>query len=163
MATSFQKPVNVFLSWIEKDIDFFRYFGLTDDEAKELAVKRSKAILLQANAALKLRCKCSVDFADCNTDTDEYNFELNDAEVYLIGSIMYELYLFKDFARLKLENVNYTATELRVFDPSNARSTFMEIYKNIVENNKLLIGEYRDTDRETGQYLTINYSKYDEE
>ena len=163
MATSFQKPVDIFLGRIEKDIDFFRYIGLDDEEAAKLAARRSKDILLQANAALTLRCKSDIDFTDVDEGNDVYTADLNSNEIYLVGSMMYEIYLQKDIAKIKLDNVNYTASELQVFDPSNARSTFMSIYETIVAENKLLIAEYRDTDRKTGKYLGIDYASYDEE
>ena len=163
MATSFQKPVDIFLGRIEKDIDFFRYIGLSDGEAAQLAAERSKNILLQANLALALRCKSDIDFTDVDVDNDVYTADLNSNEIYLVGSMMYEIYLQKDIAKKKLDNVNYTASELKVFDPSNARSTFMSIYNTVVEENKMLIAEYRDTDRKTGKYLGIDYAVYDEE
>ena len=163
MATSFQKPVDIFLGRIEKDIDFFRYIGLSDGEAAQLAAERSKNILLQANLALALRCKSDIDFTDVDVDNDVYTADLNSNEIYLVGSIMYEIYLQKDIAKIKLDSVNYTASELKVFDPSNARSTFMSIYNTVVEENKMLIAEYRDTDRKTGKYLGIDYTVYDEE
>ena len=163
MATSFQKPVDIFLGRIEKDIDFFRYIGLSDGEAAQLAAERSKNILLQANLALALRCKSDIDFTDVDVDNDVYTANLNSNEIYLVGSMMYEIYLQKDIAKIKLDNVNYTASELKVFDPSNARSTFMSIYNTVVEENKMLIAEYRDTDRKTGKYLGIDYAVYDEE
>ena len=163
MATSFQKPVDIFLGRIEKDIDFFRYIGLSDGEAAQLAAERSKNILLQANLALALRCKSDIDFTDVDVDSDVYTADLNSNEIYLVGSMMYEIYLQKDIAKIKLDNVNYTASELKVFDPSNARSTFMSIYNTVVEENKMLIAEYRDTDRKTGKYLGIDYAVYDEE
>lgn len=163
MATPFQKPVDIFLGRIEKDIDFFRYIGLSDSEAAELAARRSKDILLQTNAMMSLRCKSDIDFTDVDTEKEEYSADLTPSEIYLIGSMMYELYLQKDVAKIKLDNVNYTASELKVFDPSNARSTFMSIYDNVVNENKLLLSEYRDTDRKTGKYLGIDYASYDEE
>ena len=163
MATSFQKPVDIFLGRVEKDIDFFRYIGLSDGEAAQLAAERSKNILLQANLALALRCKSDIDFTDVDVDNDVYTADLNSNEIYLVGSMMYEIYLQKDIAKIKLDNVNYTASELKVFDPSNARSTFMSIYNTVVEENKMLIAEYRDTDRKTGKYLGIDYAVYDEE
>ena len=163
MATSFQKPVDIFLGRIEKDIDFFRYIGLSDGEAAQLAAERSKNILLQANLALALRCKSDIDFTDVDVDNDVYTADLNSNEIYLVGSMMYEIYLQKDIAKIKLDNVNYTASELKVFDPSNARSTFMSIYNTVAEENKMLIAEYRDTDRKTGKYLGIDYAVYDEE
>lgn len=163
MATSFQKPLDVFLRKIEKDIDFFRYLNMTDEEAMELAIKRSIGLLTDAGAMLSIRCKGSVVFTDVDEEAEEYTADLNNSEIYLIGSMMYELYLQKDFAKIKLDDVNYTATELRVFDPSNARRSFKEIYDTIVAENKLLIAEYRDTDRETGRYIGIDFASYEEE
>lgn len=165
MATSFKKPVDVFLSKIEKDVDFFRYFGLTDEAAAEIAARRSKELLCQANAVITLRCKPRYNINLCNVDMDaeEYIDDLNDIEVYIIGSVMYELYLQKDFAKIKLDNVNFTAAELKVFDPSNARSTFTQIYNTICEENKILLSQYEDTDRDTGGYIGIDFSLYDEE
>lgn len=165
MATSFQEPVNVFLSKIEKDIDFFKYFGLTEEEAAEIAAKRSRELLLQANSVITLRCKprYEINFCDVNLENDSYNGDLNSMEIYIIGSIMYELYLQKDFAKIKLDNVNYTASELRVFDPSNARSSFTAIYNTICAENKVMLAQYEDTDRETGGYLGIDFASYEEE
>lgn len=165
MATSFQEPVNIFLSKIEKDIDFFRYFGLTDKEAADLAAKRSLELLHQANAVITLRCKprYGINLCDTNDEDEVYNCDLNSIETYIIGSIMYELYLQKDFAKLKLDNVNFTATELKVFDPSNARSTFTEIYNTVCAENKLMLSQYEDMDRETGGYVGIDFASYEEE
>ena len=111
---------------------------------------------------MALRCKSDIDFTDVDVDNDVYTADLNSNEIYLVGSMMYEIYLQKDIAKIKLDNVNYTASELKVFDPSNARSTFMSIYNTVVEENKMLIAEYRDTDRKTGKYLGIDYAVYDE-
>ena len=68
----------------------------------------------------------SVDFTD--RDNEQFHFDLTGSELAIIPSLMYEQYLFRDFSYLKTLNVNYTPTEMRVFDPSNARATFLNIY-----------------------------------
>ena len=77
-------------------------------------------------------------------------------EVFLLSSLMYEYYLDKDISRIKTLNVNYTGTELRVFDPSNARSSFLQLYENVQRQNEKLLDTYRNVNRETGEFISIN-------
>ena len=134
MGTKYSTLIDSFLRRIEKDSDFFNYVNLSDEESLALATSRAGGYLEEALGKLSLECHPEVDFSD--TDEDEstgevsFNFDLTIHEKYLIPSLMYESYLNREFAYLKTLNVNYTPTELRVFDPSNARSTFMEIYNS---------------------------------
>ena len=75
---------------------------------------------------------------------------------------MYEMYLDRDIARLKCLMVNYTPTDLKVFDPSNARSTFLAMYESVCNKNALLIDDYASRDRLTGKLKGIDYASYDE-
>lgn len=76
---------------------------------------------------------------------------------------MYEQYLFRDFSYLKTLNVNYTPTEMRVFDPSNARATFLNIYNTVCATNEKYIDIYKNSDRTTGALKSINFASYDSE
>ncbi len=103
----------------------------------------------------------SVDFTD-RTDK-QFNFDLTGSELAIIPSLMYEQYLFRDFSYLKTLNVNYTPTEMRVFDPSNARSTFLNIYNTVCKANEKYIDIYKNSDRVTGALKSINFANYDSE
>ena len=103
----------------------------------------------------------SVDFTD--RTNEQFNFDLTGSELAIIPSLMYERYLFRDFAYLKTLNVNYTPTEMRVFDPSNARSTFLNIYNTVCAINEKYIDIYKNSDRNTGALKSINFANYDSE
>lgn len=161
MGTKYSVLIDLFFKRIEKDKSFFRYFELDDISAMELAENRANTYLQEAVGRLMLQGKPTVDFSDRN-DTDGYfNFDLTDTEKLILPSLMYESYLDRDVPLLKLMNVNYTPTEMRVFDPTGARNSFMNMYKQVQEANAVLIDNYKNTDRLTGEYRSFEFSKYD--
>lgn len=163
MATPYQVPIEAFYRRIEKDKEYFNYFGLTSEEAMELARERAAGYLNEATGMLVLKCVPDVDFNDRDDLVQEFNFDWTNAEVFLISSLMYEMYLDRDIAKLKCLMVNYTPTDLRVFDPSNARNSFLEMYDKVCNKNIQLIDDYASRDRLTGKLKGIDYASYDEE
>lgn len=156
MGTPFLEPINRFLRRIEEDRDFFQYFQLSDDEALDLARRRARNYLEDAIDRMMMDGRPSVDLTDIDEGSFSFNIELTRNEVFLLSSLMYEYYLDKDISRIKTLNVNYTGTELRVFDPSNARSSFLQLYENVQRQNENLLDTYRNVDRETGEFISIN-------
>lgn len=156
MSTPYSTIIEAFLKWVEEDIDFFHYFNLSDEEAMKLAETRSRDFLNEAVGRLTLECEPQVDFNDC--DDDGFCFELTSKEIYLISSLMYERYLDRDFSKIKLYNVNFSSADLNVFDPSNARKTFVTIYEKVEARNEKLIDDYKNRDRITGRLIGIDYS-----
>lgn len=157
MATPFSVPIDAFLKRVEKDRDFFSYFGVSEEAAMALAEQRANNYLHEAVGRLYLECSPAVDFSDIDEDAKTFNFDWTLGEVLLISSLMYEYYLDRDIAYLKLQNVNYTATDLRVLDPSNARKTFMEMYNAVCAANEKRLDDYRSRDRLTGKLIGIDY------
>lgn len=162
MPTTFSLPVNAFLRRVEEDRNFFSYFKLSDEEALKLAEYRAKQYLHEAVGLLMLKCSPDVDFGDSDELLEVFNFDLTKTELFLLSSLMYEMYLSRDIAKLKCLSVNYTSTDLRVFDPSNARSTFKALYEMVCAQNLQLIDDYISKDRATGMLKGIVYSNYDE-
>ena len=160
MGTPTETIIELFLRRIEKDSEFFEYFNVPDDEALELVHQRANNFLEESIYKLISRCNPKVDFLS-RDDNGNFTFELNAQEKELLPSLMYESYLDRDFAYLKTLSSDYTTTELRVFDPSNARSTFLKIYNTVHDYNEKLLQDYKDTERETGEYKIVDFSKYD--
>lgn len=160
MGTSIETPIELFLRRIEKDRDFFNYYNLMDYEAMELAKKRANFFLEEAIGRLIIECQPEVDFTE-RDENGNFAFEWTVQEKLLIPSLMYEVYLSRDFAYLKTLRVDYTTSELRVLDPSNARTSFLLLYKNVQEQNEHLIARYKDTQRNNGAYKTIDFSSFD--
>lgn len=167
MGTPYSTLINSFLRRIEKDGDFFDYVNLSGAESLVLATTRAQGYLEEALGKIAIECQPSVDFSDIDEDEAtgaiSFNFDLTIHEKFLIPSLMYEVYLNREFAYLKNLSVNYTPVELRVFDPSNARSTFLDIYKLVQEENIHLMDLYKSTDRATGTFVGIDYSFYNDD
>jgi len=162
MSTSYSVPIEAFYHRIEKDREFFNYFNLSETEAMALAKERSLAYMDESLARISLDCHPSVDFANRDDTSEVFNFDLSKNEIILISSLMYQSYLERDIPYLKSLSVNYTPTELKVFDPSNARSSYLDMCKFVSEQNDSLMDAYRSTDRDTGAYKMINFNSYDE-
>lgn len=163
MATSFELPINRFFHRIEEDREFFRYYDLSDTAAFQLAQTRAQGYLMNAIDRMMLDGMPEVDFSDIDEAAAQFNIDLTSREIFILASLMYEFYLEKDIAKLKTYNVNYTSTALKVFDPSNARSTFKALYDGVVAKNEKLLDQYRNTDRKTGAFKTIDFAAYDDE
>lgn len=161
--TSYEQIKDSFFSMIEKDEDFFNYYNIPLKEAEELAEQRADQYMEEAVRLIVTKCQPSADFSKRTEDGTGFELTFNQSEGLLVPSIMYEFYLFRDFSKLKTYREHFTASEIKVFDPSNARTTFLKIYNEVHMMNEQLLDEYRNTDRDTGKYKTIDVSRYDTE
>lgn len=161
--TTYKSVIDAFLRRVEKDYKFFNYFGLDDDAAFALAVERARGYLEEATALVVMYGRPQINLQE--RDAEEHGFvaDLTPQEIYLLSSLMYRQYLDRDIAYLKTLSVNYTSTDLRVFDPSNARKTFQDMYSAVCIECDRLLDIYKNTDRENGDYLGINFDAYDTE
>lgn len=155
MSTPYMTLIEAFFKRIEQDRYFFNYPKLTDVESMELAKQRAKNFLFEAIDILTFSTNPDIDFYDVDNETECFNVDLTKKEIFLLSSLMYQQYLERDFAKLKCLSVNYTPTELRVFDSSNTRSTFMSIYKTVCNTNERLIHDYESRDRLTGELKVV--------
>lgn len=156
--------ITSFFARIEKDRDFFDYYNIIDeDEIMEIARTRAINYLHEAIARVIIDTTPSIEFKIITNENNESFFEddLTEQEKFILVSLMYEYYLGRDISYLKILDVNYTSSDLRVFDPSNARRTFMEMYQEVCAQNKTLLDRYKNTDRLTGKFKTINFDLYD--
>lgn len=163
MATSFSAPIDAFLVLVETDREFFNYFNVMPEGAIFLAKQRASNYLTEARARMIMDGRPSVDFNDVDEDKQQFNFDLTPQEIFILSHIMYERYMFRDISKLKTREMNFTSAELKVFDPSNARSTFMSMYNNVCAQNAALLDTYKNTDRLTGEFKGISVVEYDSE
>ena len=170
MATSSSDVINAFLLRVELDRKFFNYRCVDEDEGLEVAKFRAKNFLIEACGRIMLEGMPSVNFTPqqitISSDDEEmtelgWDFDLTAGEIYLLASLMCEQYMARDFAHLKTLNVNFTGTELRVFDPSNARKTFLTMYESVKARNDYLLDVYKNSDRLTGRYSNIDFASLD--
>lgn len=159
--TSFSTIIDMFMHRVEEDKRFFNYYGMTDEEALALAYDRASVYLDEAVAIVMFKGRPQVDFSNIDAVNRQFNFDLTPREKYLLSSLMYLQHLDRSIAYLKTLSVNYTSTDLRVFDPSNARKTFLSLYDSVKRECDELLDIYRNTDRDDGQYLGIDFAALD--
>ena len=128
-----------------------------------IARKRAMAYMKMACAEINLTCHPKVNFSNRNDKMAMFLFDLTDVEVFLIAAIMYRNYIASDIAYLKTLSRDYTSTELRVFSPSEARQSFMEMYNSVCFQVDAYMDAYKNTDRETLEFIDIDYSAYESE
>lgn len=167
MGTPYKPIIKLFLHRIELDRKYFFYRDVDDDTAMEIALSRAYVFLEEACGRICMECMPKVDYSLEYTDEGDvdqdgsFHFDMKPQERYLVVSLMYEAYMARDISFLKLMDVNFTGTEMRVFDPSNARKTFYTLYESVCQTNASLIDTYKNSDRETGMYSFIDFDKYD--
>ena len=160
MLTSFEKPCEIFFKHIEKDPDFFNYRNLTVEQAIALAKERAENYLKEAIFMLTLKCTPDINFNDYNDETKEFNIELTKNEIYILGSLMFEIYLERDISKLKVFSPHLTSREINtVFSPANERSTYLKMYSKVQNDNEILISKYISKDRITGKRKIINHAE----
>lgn len=159
--TSFDTLEYRFIHKVEEDPEFFQYYKVLEDISEMVAHERTIGYLFEATELLSSQIdNSSVDFTDYDEVTECFNFDLTKKEIRLIVSLMFQVYLSRSIAYLKTMEVNWASADLRTFDPSNARSTFMVMYNKICEENKELIDQYKSRDRKSGTLVGIDYSSY---
>lgn len=161
--TPFKTVIERFLHFVERDRQFFNYLELTPQESMDITYLRAKNLVVEAADMLMLRCTPTVDFSAYDVEAETFNFDLTPREIQLLASLMYERYLHRDIAKLRCMSVNYTPVDLKVYDPSNARSTFLSMYHTIQADTEALIDIYKNTDRNTGKLLLIDFGAFDVE
>lgn len=162
MATQFTKIYAKFLDKVEKDEDFLNYYNLTTEQSMAIAIERSKSFLEESVTDLMLKCTPDIDFTDYDEILEEFIPDLTKNEINILACIMFEKYVSRDIAMLKTLNVNFTPNELSVFDPSNGRRSFMDMYRQVQDENNKMINSYISKDRLTGKKRGINFSQYED-
>ena len=161
MGTPFSTLIDTFLHMVEKDKSYFRYFELTDSEAMALAEQRAGYFLDEAVNRLIFEGHPTVDFTNVNTETQSFNFDLTVRELTLLPSLMYQVYLERDIAYLKTLSVNLVDKNLKTYDPSNARQSFLSLYNVVATRNAAWIDDYKNSDRASGNFNQMVFAAYD--
>ena len=170
MSTPVSKIVERFFHIIEEDEEFFDYYNLTDEESMQLATERAYAIVEEALSTWKWRCNVPmslniIDEIDVEDDSiyKAVEGDLSSEEIFIVARLMFEIYIHRDIAKFKKDEINFTPKDLQKFSPSNSRKTFMSMYKDICDENLVMLKNYQDRDRESGAQIVIDYAAYSED
>ena len=159
--TTYEQVYEWFYTLVEKDWEFFNYYRVTPEEAMKIAQDRASRYLEEAVRTIIMKALPQVDFTQRSEDETGFAFDFTPQEALLVPRLMHQYYLFREFSYLKTREVNFTSSELKVFDPSNARYSFDEQYRMVKEEVDQLLDDYKNTDRLTGKYRKFDPKKYD--
>ena len=159
--TTYEQVFDWFYTLVEKDWEFFNYYNVPQDEALKIAQDRASRYLEEAVRTIMMKALPQVDFTQRSEDGTGFAFDFTPQEALLIPRLMHQYYLFREFAYLKTREVNFTSSDLKVFDPSNARYSFNEMYRMVETETAQLLDDYKNTDRLTGKYRAFDPKKFD--
>lgn len=154
--TSFDTIYKRFFDRVEKDLDFFKYYNVSEDKAMEIAVSRAESLLKDAIDVLMTKCSPDVNFHNYDDDLGCFNFKITSIEIKLLCDIMYELYLKKDIVNLKPVLNVLTSSDIKaLYSPNSERKTFQDLCKFLEDENEKSISKYIAKDRLTNKWKSI--------
>ena len=169
--TAFSDVINAFYHYIEKDVDFFQYFELDEDECMEVAGQRAGVLLEEAISYL---CRKLIienvfshtelvhsedwEYGQDEEDNDAYmafTETLTNTEINLLVKAMFLMYLQRDLTVLRTFHGVMTSSDLNMYSPANERKTFVDMVQKYESELKVEISEYQMVDRSTGTFIQI--------
>lgn len=160
MSVPYEKVYNFFYNKIVNDVDFFTYVTLSQEEARQIALQRSKDLLVTSINRLYEFGQPDIDFYDRDDSLEMFNDDINVKEQDLLSEIMFVKYLELDVIKLKVQTTIFSNKDLKLLSPANERKTFMDMFKDRENKMKKSIKSYFSRDRITNKYKTINYSTF---
>jgi len=169
--TAFSDVINAFYHYIEKDVDFFDYFELDEDECMEVAGQRAGVLLEEAISYLCRKLIIESVFSNTelvhsekwedgqdDEDSDAYmafTETLTNTEINLLVKAMFLMYLQRDLTVLRTFHGVMTSSDLNMYSPANERKTFVAMVQQYEDNLNVEISEYQMVDRLTGGFVQI--------
>lgn len=164
-VTAFSEVIQAFYHYIENDVDFFRYFELTEEESMEVAGQRAEVLLKEATSYLCRKLVVENVFSNIIEVEEEQDGEtfsymafaekLTNAEINILVKTMFLMYLYRDLTMLRTFHGVMTSSDLNMYSPANERKTFVEMVEKYEAELKVEISEYQMRDRLTGQFVQI--------
>lgn len=160
VSNSWEPFINSFLFKVQNSPEFFNYYNVPEDEAMALAIRRAKGYLMEAAARISLECSPDVDFMDYDELLETFGFEPTNEEVELLAWLMFEMFIAKDIAKLRVHTNLLTSQDLKnVYGVGySERRSYMEMYTKLQADNNVLIDRYISKDRLTGKRKSIDFN-----
>jgi len=159
MTSSWDDIFNSFYFKVQNCPEFFNYYNVCEEEAMDLAKERATGLLIESISRINFQCIPDVDFHDYDLSSEQFNFEVTDDEVDLFAELMFERFLAKDMAKLRVFPNILSSQDLKyAFSGANERTSFISMFSKLQEDNKALIKAYVSKDRLTGKRKFPEYS-----
>lgn len=166
MTSSVDELYEVFFDKLEQDDDFFQYYGVSSEEALQLAKERAKSYLRGAIAELSRRVTLGFDLSLTQNEDGETVFteEITDEEVDVLTELMVLRYYERGLAKLRPRINTFSASELRVLhSPAQERNSYVEMLREVKEHCRVVVSRYGGHNRLTGSRNIVDHTIEDDE
>ena len=162
--TSYKEIFKRTLHRIEKDTDFFSYYNVSESEAEQLIIEQLISYLPDAIDKIYERGCPDIDFYSAmDNEIMEFTIDLTQREIGLISSLMFLVYLERQFALMKAFQIRMLPSDLNTFSPANERNSFKLLVSEVRHECDIALSHYFSVDRITNLYKTIDHSIYNYE
>jgi len=156
LATSFDSIYDIFFKRVINDPDFFGYTNVPDVETLELMKANAFDYMIESISTVYEFCTPTVDFNDYDTVVEEFGFDFTKTEIQIFANLMFEKFLSRDYAKLKIFEKHFTQNEIKMFSPAQERKTFVDMLSKITQRNISTLKSYGSRDRITNALLSYN-------
>lgn len=162
MATEFETIYNLFYKRVLEDPDFLMYKNTTEAEVLEIIKTKAFDYMIESIATIfeYSNPEPQIDFNDYDETLEQFNFDLTKSELQMIVNLMFEKFLSRDRAKLKIYNKYFSTNEVKMFSPANERNSFEAMLEYVEKKNIRAIRSYNSRDRETGVLKSYGGASY---
>lgn len=152
MATSFDTVYDIFFKRVVNDPDFFQYTNVPDAEVEALMKTNAFDYMIESIATILEYSTPDVDFNDYDDVIEQFNFDLTRNEIQMLANLMFEKFLSRDRASLRIYSKYFTTNEIKLFSPANERNSFEGMLEYVEHKNIKAIKSYNSRDRLTNLF-----------
>jgi hypothetical protein len=160
MSVPYENIYKLFYNRIVNDVDFFKYVNVSSTEAQNIALQRSKDLLITSINKLYEYGNPDIDFYDRDDTIEQFNPDINKKEQDLMSEIMFIKYLELDIIKLKVQKTIFSNKDLKIISNKEERQTFMNMFSEREKKMEKSIKSYFARDRVTNNYKKLNYSTF---
>lgn len=142
MGTPYEIVYESFLDKIKEDVEFFEYKGSTMAESQTLILKQCNKYLREACVRISHSLvEYDREILSRNETEKSFNIELNDMEIDLIASVMYEKHIEKGLAEFKAINTFLFDADVSILNPTTERNSYTKFVNDIIQKNTATIAD----------------------
>ena len=162
MATQFETLYDIFYKRVVGDSDFFRFKNVPDSEVEGLIKTKAFDYMTESIATIfeHSNPEPQIDFNNYDEVLEQFNFDLTKSELQLMANLMFEKFLSRDRAKLKIYEKYFTTNEINMFSPAQERTSFEKMLEHLERKNVKAILSYNSRDRETGALKSYGGATY---
>ena len=158
MGTPYDVVYESFLDKVKEDVEFFEYKGVTVKESQELILKQCHKYLREACVRIAHSLiEYDRDMLSRDEATKTFDIELNDIEVDIIASVMYEKHLEKGLAEFKAINTFLFDSDVSILNPTSERNSYQKFVNSIIDRNSTTISDLQSVSN--GKMKLPNYDE----